>query len=349
MMMPSLPAIARLLARISLVFTFIVIIAGSVVRMTGSGMGCPDWPKCFGYLVPPTSAEELSFEPGRKFDTGHMVIWNDTLWVAEHPITAGAEFDHADWYKYPKHDYAIFNPLHTWVEYINRLATVVYGIPIMLLSFCVLLLWIRMGDRRAFMLALLTDVFIAYEVWLGKLVVDGNLKENSITLHMLGSLGIVVCLLILVRHLTGDAKQAQVSKTLRNALAILSVTAFVQMLLGTQVREAVDIIAKTGLDRSQWVEALPAVFYIHRSFSILMVALVVWIVRLWMKEGKSPQLGTQTLVAVCCAELFIGIVLAYLDMPAIAQPLHLLVGAIFFAIALRTYFRATTKASPIEA
>ena len=80
-----------------------------------------------------------------------------------------------------------------------------------------------------------------------------------------------------------------------------------------------------------------------------MVALVVWIVRLWMKEGKSPYLGTHALVAVCCAELFIGIVLAYLDMPAIAQPLHLLVGAIFFAIALRTYFRATTKASPIEA
>jgi cytochrome c oxidase assembly protein subunit 15 len=331
-----------------LVFTFIVIIAGSVVRMTGSGMGCPDWPRCFGHLVPPTSSEELTYEPGRHFEPGQMVIWHDTLWVNEHSVTADDQFNRADWYKYPKHDYAVFNPLHTWVEYLNRLATVVYGIPIMLLSVCALLLWIRYGDQRAFLLALFTDVLIGYEVWLGKMVVDQNLKENSITLHMLGSLGIVVCLMLLVNHLSGSRPRLHVSRRLNIALLALLVLALIQMLLGTQVRESVDLVAKTGMDRSLWIDLLPIVFYVHRSFSILILGLFAWIFYQSRKDVLTDGLGLAALGVMLGLELLLGVILAYLDMPAVAQPLHLLAGAIFFALCFRSYLRSRPFTLPSQ-
>ncbi len=73
----------RKLAKISLVFVYLVIAAGAIVRMTGSGMGCPDWPKCFGYYIPPTEASQLQWQPDREFRKGQVIILDETLQVAQ--------------------------------------------------------------------------------------------------------------------------------------------------------------------------------------------------------------------------------------------------------------------------
>ena len=76
------------MAKTSLVLVYLVIIAGATVRMTGSGMGCPDWPKCFGYYIPPTDVQELTWEAYHEYEKGQVIIKDEKLFVAKETFTS---------------------------------------------------------------------------------------------------------------------------------------------------------------------------------------------------------------------------------------------------------------------
>lgn len=131
----------RKVAKLALLLIYMVIIAGAVVRMTGSGMGCPDWPKCFGYYVPPTHISELQFSNNFQYKKGMVIIKDQALFVANKDFVSGNEFNESEWSEYTTHDYALFNPTHTWVEYINRLIGALSGLPVIAMFILSFMFW----------------------------------------------------------------------------------------------------------------------------------------------------------------------------------------------------------------
>ena len=339
----------RLLYRlsiVSLVCTMLVMLAGSIVRMTGSGMGCPDWPQCFGYLIPPTDIETLQWSPDRNFDKGNIIIVQETLLVANADFTSGASFNESNWAAYTKHDYATFNPFHTWVEFINRLIGAFTGLPVLALAFLSLSML-----KKDFIIPIFAWVglfLLGFEAWLGKVVVDGNLVPHQITYHMFGAIGLVAVFTFLVVRLKIINLHFQTKRNRTTMLIGASgiLLLLVQIFLGTNVREEVDAIGKSNLiTGSDWIENLSIVFKFHRTFSLVVIGVLGWFaVRLL--QAHTISAGPRLLLVLLVGEVLVGMGLAYLEMPAALQPIHLMFAVFDFALALflLLYYHKKTKA-----
>ena len=117
----------------SIIIVYLVILAGGIVRMTGSGMGCPDWPKCFGYIITPIERSQLDWKSNHQYNKDEIIILGESLFYAIDNFNSEKEINLSNWNKYTKHDYSKFNVYHTWIEYINRLIGAVAGLSVLVL------------------------------------------------------------------------------------------------------------------------------------------------------------------------------------------------------------------------
>lgn len=314
---------------------YFLILVGGIVRSTGSGMGCPDWPRCFGQWVPPTDVSQLPPDYREHYlqlrlEKNARVAKMLTalgFTTAAHRITNDPSIAVE----------AEFNAVKTWIEYVNRLIGVAIGILI------ILSVWFAFRVRKiikgVFPLAVIGLILVLFQGWLGSIVVSANLLPFVVTLHMLLALVLVAVLIYAVALAQSDYQ----GLGLRPSYAVGTKDYFmgwanvlilwIQLSLGTQVREEIDVLLSSQFhdSRTGIIEALGTVFITHRTLSYLV--LVVLAVQFWHYRRQSigpASLSISILkwqAIIVASSVVTGVAMAWFHLPAWAQPLHLLFGS----------------------
>jgi cytochrome c oxidase assembly protein subunit 15 len=276
-------------ATLSLLSIYLLILAGGIVRSTGSGMGCPDWPKCFGRFIPPTKVEELPLH--------YEQIYQDKL-----------------------HGEVEFNATKTWIEYINRLIGALTGFIVLITT----VLAYREG-RNVFIPTLAGLLLILANAVLGKYVVDSFLLPGVVTTHMLLSIGVIY---FLVKAINNQSSSELIALKNRQWIGISLVLMLIQIILGTQVRENMDHVIKSLGEgaKDQWISQLDFVYIIHRTFSWF---IVLGHLILWNKiKYSSLQYYRHGIMFLIGISFMTGILMAYFELPIGSQAVHLLISLV---------------------
>jgi len=327
---------------ISIVIVYLVILAGGIVRMTGSGMGCPDWPKCFGFLIPPTERSQLEWKSNSKYNKNQIVIINETLFYANDKFKSKNKFEMSNWSEYTKHDYSKFNVYHTWIEYINRLIGAIAGLSVLILF--VNSLKFFKTKKIITGLSFLALIAIIFQAWLGKMVVDSNLMANTITIHMLMAIILLFILFSILAISNPSKKRVKISRNISILVLISIVLLLIQIITGTEVRKFIDIKMEllNYTEKERWIENISSSFSFHRSFSwaiIIVNSLIYFYAR---KSGLKLKI-IHIVNTLIFFQISSGIIMYYFHFPFSSQPIHLLISTMI--ISIQFYFLLLYKTS----
>ncbi|TDS65111.1 COX15/CtaA family protein [Myroides indicus] len=319
-----------LLAKLSLISVYLVIFAGAAVRMTGSGMGCPDWPKCFGYYIPPTEIETIQWQPNWEYQKGQMIIHDNSLWKAKENFTTTGIYNELHWEKYTRHDYAEFNPKHTWTEYINRLCGALSGLICFLMAIASIGYW---KTQKGLVLSSWLVVFLmGFQAWLGATVVYSVLNPLKITIHMVMALVIVALIIGIIKAAKNKTEIKKYNGKFRILIIVSLFFSLFQIISGTQVREFIDEQVNAGINNEYlWLNNPTLDFYIHRSFSfvILFINIYLFYLNRHLRLGFNKMKWVMLLLIL---NILTGVLMYYIHFPFGSQAAHLVLATILFGI-----------------
>ena len=307
------------LTLLTLFLTFDLVLFGAFTRLTDSGLGCPDWPGCYGNASPSGAHHEIRAAEAN---------------LPDGPVTRGK----------------------AWVEMIHRYLATGVGVLITVLT---LASWVAhrrarrlggAGDISPWW-ATATLVWVCVQGAFGALTVTMKLYPAIVTAHLLGGIALLVLLAVQAQGYA-PAPLALPRGLRRGVLAVLALTAL-QSALGGWVSTNYAVLACSDFPTCQgswwppmdfghgfairrelgqtgagdWLpfEALTAIHYVHRlaAYAVLAaLAALAW--RLHALRHSDSALGrwAAVLAAVAALQLLTGLSNVILDWPLVAAVAH---------------------------
>ena len=309
------------LTLLTLFLTFDLVLFGAFTRLTDSGLGCPDWPGCYGHSTP-VGAQ------------AHITAAQTTLPTG--PVTHGK----------------------AWVEMIHRYLATSVGVLILVLAAATW--WARWRQPEAKTLnpwwPTATLVWVCVQGAFGALTVTMKLFPAIVTLHLLGGLLLLALLCVqAVRYTQSDAQDKSVApiscqgQGLRALMTFSLALLVAQIALGGWVSTNYAVLACTDFPLCQnsawpamnfaqgftlWRElgltpqgqpidfaALTAIHYAHRLMAYLVITLLA--VLAWRMHGQAAwRQPARWLAALTGLQFLTGLSNVVLDWPLFTAVLH---------------------------
>lgn len=305
----------RKLVWITLFLTFDLIMFGSFTRLTDSGLGCPDWPGCYG-MANPVQA--------------HADIKAAEAIMPTGPVTV----------------------VKAWIEMIHRYIAMAVGVLIIAIMIVAWRKWLGSSRKLGtYAPGLPTALFImvclqgAFGAW----TVTMKLQPLIVTIHLLLGLTLLGMLAVLgSRHSVQATINASASKLVTPAMLALGLLV-IQIILGGWVSTNYAVLACTDFPLCHgmlippmdfehgftlWrdlgktasgdllpVEALTAIHWVHRTFAFLVIAYIAWLAHKALKIDGLRKTGKWILIVIGL-QLASGLSTIYLSWPILIAIMH---------------------------
>lgn len=294
----------RRLALVATVATYLLIFVGGLVRVSGAGMGCPDWPKCYGSWIPPLAVADLP----------------------------------------PHIDHTLFNVTLTWIEYGNRLVGVVVGFLILAVAVAAVryyrkqprIVWPAVG-------ALLLTGYQAWQggqlvfSQLNPMLVSVHLVLAFLIAGMLLWVA-YYAQTVSEQHSLELHTRALPNRHGRLAVLLWSI-GVVQIILGTQVRSGIERAAGQFplWSDAAWIRQAGFWYDAHIILGVLLAGVTGYLGYVILKVTERPSIVLRQAVLwmsiVVGMQILIGFSFALTELREILQLFHLWLAGIYIGLA----------------
>ena len=292
----------RKFALLTVAATYFLIFVGGLVRVSGAGLGCPDWPRCFGRWWPPTSIDQLP----------------------------------------PGIDPATFNVTLAWIEYVNRLVGMTVGFLILGVAILAIRHYRREPRVLipSLLSAVLVAIqgwqgsqVISSE--LEPYIVTIHMVLALVIVSLL-------IYAILESYATSDSRQTVFDIPRHSRLLVIGLwcVTLVQIISGSQVRQSLEHSAAAHPDWTgeQLFSVVGAVNDLHLILGLLVAALTIFTGMTLLKSEavKSPTVvrTVWSLIWLVVIQAVSGVVLMASGLPALTDLFHLWMAALYLGLLL---------------